>query len=40
MANEDEAWDDPGALFQIEEPTAPSRSVRASAICIQARSMR
>jgi molecular chaperone HscA len=25
MANEDEAWDDPGALFQIEEPTA-SRS--------------
>ncbi len=26
MANEDEAWDDPGALFQIEEPEAPSRA--------------
>jgi molecular chaperone HscA len=26
MANEDEAWDDPGALFQIEEPSAASRS--------------
>jgi molecular chaperone HscA len=25
MANEDQTWDDPGALFQIEEPDAPSR---------------
>ncbi len=26
MGNDDETWADPGALFQIEEPTAPSRS--------------
>jgi len=25
MGNDDQTWADPGALFQIEEPTAPSR---------------